>query len=86
MIETVLQVYRKGKVIAALGMNSMPNFRFMQKVHLENWTYDKTEITSYKEVFGRVWRVKHKLITTTNYEGKQWKEPDFKTIVELHLF
>ena len=86
MIEAVLQVYKKGKVIAVFGMNTMPNFRFMQKVSLENWTYDRTEITDHKEGFGRVWCIRHKLITTTNYEGKQWKEPDFKTIVELHLF
>ena len=86
MIETVLQVYKKGRVIAVLGMNTMPNFRFMQKVSLENWTYDREKITDHKEGFGRVWRVKHKLITTTNYEGKQWKGPDFKAIVELHLF
>ena len=86
MTETVLQVYKKGEVIAVLGTNTMPNFRFMQKVQLENWTYDKTDITDFKEAFGRVWRVKHKLITTTNYEDKQWKEPGFKTITELHLF
>ncbi len=86
MNETVSQVYKRGKVIAVLGMNTMPNFRFMQKVSLENWTCDREKITDYKEGFGRVRRVKHKLITTTNYEDKQWKEPDFKTIVELHLF
>ena len=86
MVETVLQVYKKGRVVAVLAMNTMPNFRFMQKVNLEFCTYDGTKIKDFKEGSGRVRNVKHKLITHTNYEGTQWKDPDFKTIVELHLF
>jgi len=86
MNETVLQVYKKGKCIAVLGMNTMPNFRFLQKVNLEKWTYDRSEITNFEELNGRVFYVKHKLITTLNYEDKQWRDPHFKSIVQLYLF
>ena len=87
--QTVLMVRKGGRHRATIGVNSCPNFRFLQKVDLEDMCMLPETHPLYRDeietLSGRVWSVKYEFqVTTFENENKEW-DVEFKTLIKLTL-
>jgi len=81
-METTVLVYKKAKHVNTYGATGCPNYRFLQKLTLED--YNTTE-PCYKKIEGRVYKVKHTLQVRKGWKDKVWF-CEFKTLIHVYLF